>query len=145
MVLTDNKWNGNDLGLYRSILPIISTLVTGRKIAYLGVLKYQKVSSNYKKSFRVTIEGPHLDSAKNLNVWPWASNCVVTGFQVSERNIVLEIRLNISLWVYTSILSKMSTLSPDHVIVYFGAWYYQEIGNMWKNVSGLSIQGLHVD
>ena len=69
-----------DFGLYRLILPKMSTSGIEHKIWFLGVLNYQKVSSDYKIMIRVTIEGLDVDLAKNVNVFPWTWNCVVDGF-----------------------------------------------------------------
>ena len=46
--------------------------------------------------------------------------------------------------VNTSIFTKISTLSPDHVIAYFEVVWYKELNYEHENLSGLTILGLQV-
>ena len=66
----DQKRYGNYLGVYKSILPKMSTLAIERKIAYLWVLKYQKAGSDYETSLRLTIQGHHVDLVINVKFGP---------------------------------------------------------------------------
>ena len=62
----------------------MSTSAIERKIAYLEVLKYKKVSSGYKNSIKHVIEGLHVDSIKNVSFMLWSPDCIFGVFCYQE-------------------------------------------------------------
>ena len=54
--------------IWMSIVPKMSNLVIERKIAYLEVLKNQKFTFDYKESFRLTMQGLHVDLVMNFTL-----------------------------------------------------------------------------
>lgn len=61
---------GDELGVYRFIFIIMSTIALGLKNAYCGVSKYWELSSDHEKFLGPAIEGPHFNFHKDVNFIP---------------------------------------------------------------------------